>query len=233
MASLTEHGRPNSCDYHTDSGQPRGNLQTPRSLKSPYTNRGGLQEGEDQTPSRAHRREETERRETKKKPVRSVTTLNTRGTSFSQPATLSLSQGTSNAQPEKECSVSSQVAVTCGCNVLHVQSNDLETMAFFTLSVHSSSTRMQAYLDCWSVCSDNTRPGAHKSIKMEKREALSTLPQRLLRELDMVRQQPIRVAQQCRPHHMLRVLADNHLADCEAGGPGVLRASVALEGSKV
>ena len=49
----------------------------------------------------------------------------------------------------------------------------------------------------------------------------------------MVRQQPIRVAQQCRPHHMLRVLADNHLADCEAGGPGVLRASVALEGSKV
>ena len=28
---------------------------------------------------------------------------------------------------------------------------------------------------------------------------------------------------------MLRVLADNHLADCEAEGPGVL----ALEGSKV
>ena len=104
----------------------------------------------------------------KQKPVRSVITLNTRGTSFSQPATLSLSQGTSNTQPEKECSVSSQVAVTCGCNVLHVQSNDLETMASFTLSVHSSSTRMQAYLGCWSVCSDNTRPGAHKSIKMAK-----------------------------------------------------------------
>ena len=143
------------------------------------------------------------------------------GSSFSQPATLSLSQGTSNAQPEKGCSVSSQVAVTCGCNVLHVQSNDLETMASFTLSVHSSSTRMQAYLGCWSVCSGNTR------------KALSTLPRRLLRELDMVRQQPIRIAQQCRPHHMLRVLADNHLADCEAGSPGVLRASVALEGGKV
>ena len=155
------------------------------------------------------------------------------GSSFSQPTTLSLSQGTANAQPEKGCSMSSQVAVTCGCNVLHVQSNDLETMASFTLSVHSSSTRMQAYLGCWSVCSGNTRAGAHKSIKMEKRKALSTLPRRLLRELDMVRQQPIRIAQQCRPHHMLRVLADNHLADCEAGGPGVLRASVALEGGKV
>ena len=103
-----------------------------------------------------------------KKPVRSVTTLDTMGSSFSQPATLSLSQGTSNAQPEKECRVSSQVAVTCGCNVLHVQSNDLETMASFTLSVHSSSTRMQAFLGCWSVCSDNTRAGARKSIKMEK-----------------------------------------------------------------
>ena len=131
--------------------------------------REGLQEREDQTKSTAHRREEAERREQKiKKTVRSVTTLYTMGSSFSQPATLSLSQGTSNAQPEKGCSVSSQVAVTCGCNVLHVQSNDLETKASFTLSVHSSSTRMQAYLGCWSVCSGNTRAGAHKSIKMEK-----------------------------------------------------------------
>ena len=41
MASLTEHGRPNSCDYPTGSGEPRGNLQTPRSLESPYKNKGG------------------------------------------------------------------------------------------------------------------------------------------------------------------------------------------------
>ena len=226
MASLTEHGRPNSCDNPTDSGEPRGNLQTPRSLESPYKNKGGTP-GKG-GPNKNHSAQERRSREARQKPARSVTTLYTMGSSFSQPATLSLSQGTSNAQPEKGCSVSSQVAVTCGCTVLHVQSNDLETMASFTLSVHSSSTRTQAYLGCWSVCSGNPRAGAHKSIKMEKgRHSL------LLRELDMVRQQPIRIAQQCRPHHMLRVLADNDLADCEAGGPGVLRASVALEGGKV
>ena len=125
----------------------------------------GHKEGEDQTESTTHRREEAERRE--KTSQERYNPLHN-GSSFSQPATLSLSQGTSNVQPEKGCSVSSQVAVTCGCNVLHVQSNDLETMASFTLSVHSSSTRMQAYLGCWSVCSGNTRAGAHKSIKMEK-----------------------------------------------------------------
>ena len=147
------------------------------------------------------------------------------GSSFSQPATLSLSQGTSNAQPEKGCSVSSQVAVTCGCNVLHVQSNDLETMASFTLSVHSSSTRMQAYLGCWSVCSGNTRAGARKSVKMEKGRHSLPCP-------DDYSGSSIWSASS-QSHHMLRVLADNHLADCEAGGPGVLRASVALEGGKV
>ena len=172
MASLTEHNGPNSCDYRTDSGQPRGNLQTPRSQEAQTPTKEDTKKGRTK-PQAEHTGEKKQRgeKQTKKqqkKPVRSVTTLNTRGTSFSQPATLSLSQGTSNTQPEKECSVSSQVAITCGSNVLHVQSNDLETMTSFTLSVHSSSTRMQAYLGCWSVCSDNTRPGAHKSIKMEK-----------------------------------------------------------------
>ena len=166
MASLTEHGRPNSCDNPTDSGEPRGNLQTPRSLESPYKNKGGTP-GKG-GPNKNHSTQERRSREARQKPARSVTTLYTMGSSFSQPATLSLSQGTSNAQPEKGCSVSSQVAVTCGCTVLHVQSNDLETMASFTLSVHSSSTRTQAYLGCWSVCSGNPRAGAHKSIKMEK-----------------------------------------------------------------
>ena len=141
MASLTEQNEPSSCDYRTDRGQPRGNLQTPRSLEAQTPTKEDTKKGRTK-PQAEHTGEKKQRgeKQTKKqqkKPVRSVTTLNTRGTSFSQPATLSLSQGTSNAQPEKECSVSSQVAITCGCNVLHVQSNDLEAMASFTLSVHS------------------------------------------------------------------------------------------------
>ena len=195
MASLTDM----AGQTHVTTTQTADTTRQPSNTKIPekpkhqqrrIPRRGGPLQAE-------HTGEETEKRETKKKPARSVTP-STQGAPRSVSQPLSLSQGTSNAQPEKECSVSSQVAVTCGCNVLHVQSNDQETMASFTLSVHSSSTRMQAYLGCWSVCRDNTRPGAHKSIKMEKGEALSTLPRRLLGELDMVRQQPIRVAQQCR-----------------------------------
>ena len=121
MASLTEHGRPNS-----GSGEPPDTKIPGKPLQ-----KLGRDSRKGRTKQKAqHTGEKKQKGE--QKPVRSVTTLYTMGSSFSQPATLSLSQGTSNAQPEKGCSVSSQVAVTCGCNVLHVQSNDLETMASFT-----------------------------------------------------------------------------------------------------
>ena len=87
---------------------------------------------------------------------------------------------------------------------------------------------MQAHLDWRFVCSGNAGASERESIK-GKRKATSTLPIRLLWKRNMIRQQPIRITQQCRPHHMLRVLADNNLADREAGSPRVLRASVALE----
>ena len=90
------------------------------------------------------------------------------------------------------------------------------------------SPRMQAHLDWRFVCSGNAGASERESIK-GKRKATSTLPIRLLWKRNMVRQQPIRITQQCRPHHMLRVLADNNLADREARSPRVLRASVALE----
>ena len=109
---------------HQDPWKPKHQRRTPR--------RG------DQTPSRAHRR--TGEKQTKTSQERNYPQHKGH-----------LVQPASHPELKPRSSVSSQVAVTCGCNVLHVQSNDLETMASFTLSVHSSSTRMQAYLGCWSV----------------------------------------------------------------------------------
>ena len=65
MASLTEHNGQTqvTTEQTVDNHEATFRHQDPWKLN---TNKGGHQEGEDQTPSRTHRREETERRETNK-----------------------------------------------------------------------------------------------------------------------------------------------------------------------